>query len=69
MTVLDGASGAATGCEHHGALMAASIEGSHIEPGSVVGAATRAFAAADTLRPLCWYETAPRTEPAQLSGV
>ena len=67
VTVLDGNGGAAAGCEHHGARMAASIDGARVEPGSVVGAATRAFAAADRLRPFCWYETAPRTESAQLS--
>jgi hypothetical protein len=47
--------------------MAASIDGARIEPGSVVGAATRAFTAADGLRPFCWYQDAPRTKPAQLS--
>ncbi|MGW2183921.1 hypothetical protein ACWCXX_39290 [Streptomyces sp. NPDC001732] len=68
MTVLDGSGGAAAGCEHHGARMLASIDGARVEPGSVVGAATRAFAAADVLRPFCWYEDSPRTEPAQLSN-
>ncbi|WP_327173536.1 hypothetical protein OG471_41085 [Streptomyces sp. NBC_01336] len=32
-----------------------------------MGAATRVLAAADTIRPFCWYENAPRTEPGQLS--
>ncbi|MER5277775.1 hypothetical protein ABT025_18730 [Streptomyces sp. NPDC002809] len=67
MTILDGQGGAAAGCEHHGARMLASIDEAHVEPGSVVGAATRVLAAADTIRPFCWYETAPRTEPGQLS--
>jgi hypothetical protein len=47
--------------------MLASIGGARVEPGSVVGAATRVYAAADSIRPFCWYENAPRTEPAQLS--
>ncbi|MCX4606804.1 hypothetical protein OG402_40985 [Streptomyces anulatus] len=67
VTILDGAGNAAAGCEHHGARMAASIDGARIEPGSVVGAATRASAASQTIRPFCWYESAPRTEPSQLS--
>lgn len=69
VTILDGSGGAAAGCEHHGARMLASFDGARVEPGSVVGAATRVFAAADSIRPFCWYENAPRTEPAQLSHV
>ncbi|WP_406163932.1 hypothetical protein OG298_45155 (plasmid) [Streptomyces sp. NBC_01005] len=68
VTILDGNGGAAAGCEHHGARMLASIDGARVEPGSVVGAATRVLAAADTIRPFCWYENAPRTEPGQLSA-
>ncbi|WP_331764375.1 hypothetical protein [Streptomyces anulatus] len=67
VTILDGTGNVATGCEHHGARMLASIDGARIEPGSVVGAATRAYAASQTIRPFCWYESAPRTEPSQLS--
>ncbi|MDX5526166.1 hypothetical protein PV677_36465 [Streptomyces sp. DE06-01C] len=67
VTILDGTGNVATGCEHHGARMLASIDDARIEPGSVVGAATRAFAASRTIRPFCWYEDAPRTEPSQLS--
>lgn len=67
VTVLDGAGGAAPGCEHHGARMLASLDGARAEPGSVVGAATRVFSAADSIRPFCWYEDAPRREAAQLS--
>ncbi|MEU9947072.1 hypothetical protein [Streptomyces sp. NPDC047939] len=67
VTILDGHGGAAVGCEYHGARMLASIDGARVEPGTVVGAATRVLAAADTIRPFCWYENAPRTEPAQLS--
>ncbi|MET8746383.1 hypothetical protein [Streptomyces sp. NPDC004728] len=68
VTILDGQGNAAAGCEHHGARMLASIDGAHVEPGAVVGAATRVLAAADTIRPFCWYETAPRTEPGHLSA-
>ncbi|MFD4795974.1 hypothetical protein [Streptomyces anulatus] len=67
VTILDGTGNAATGCEHHGARMLASLDGACIEPGSVVGAATRAAAASLTIRPFCWYKSAPRTEPSQLS--
>ncbi|MBD3550848.1 hypothetical protein [Streptomyces sp. SP18CM02] len=67
VTILDGTGNVATGCEHHGARMLASLGGAHIEPGSVVGAATRAFAASQAIRPFCWYETGPRTGPSQLS--
>jgi hypothetical protein len=55
------------GCEHHGARMLASIDGGRVHPGSVDGAATRVRAAADGIRPFCWYENAPRTEPSQHS--
>lgn len=67
VTILDAVGGAAPGCEFHGARMLASIDGATVEPGSVLGAATRVFAAADSIRPFCWYDDAPRTEPAQLS--
>lgn len=67
VTILDGTGNAATGCEHHGARMLASLDGACIEPGSVVGAATRAHAASTTIRPFCWYEGASRTKPTQLS--
>lgn len=67
VTILDGRGDAAAGCEHHGARMLASLDGAIVEPGSVVGAATRVLAASDTIRPFCWYENAPRTEPGQLS--
>ena len=54
VTVLDAVGGAAPGCEHHGARMAASVDDVRVEPGSVVGAATRVFAAAQDLAPFCW---------------
>lgn len=57
----------AEGCEHHGARLLASLDGARVYPGNVSGAATRVLAAADTIRPFCWYEDAPRTEPSQLS--
>ncbi|MFF2731814.1 hypothetical protein ACFVS9_28385 [Streptomyces sp. NPDC058008] len=67
VTILDGVGGAAPGCEFHGARMLASIDGARVEPGSVLGAATRVLAAADGIRPFCWYTNAPRTRPEQLS--
>ncbi|MFF7631433.1 hypothetical protein [Streptomyces cyaneofuscatus] len=51
VTVLDGNGNVVTGCEHHGARMLASTDGACIEPGSVVGAASRAYAASQTIRP------------------
>ena len=54
VTILDAHGGAAPGCEHHGARMLASIDGSRVEPGSVVGAATRVLTAAQGLAPFCW---------------
>jgi hypothetical protein len=67
VTLVDAHSSAVTGCETHGARMLASLEGATVEPGTVVGAATRVVAAADTIRPFPWYEHAPRTEPHQRS--
>lgn len=54
VTVLDAVGGAVAGCERHGARMLASIDGARIEPGSVVGAATRVLATAEGLAPFCW---------------
>ncbi|MFE7113736.1 hypothetical protein ACFU98_47305 [Streptomyces sp. NPDC057575] len=68
VTILDGQGNAAASCEHHGARMLALIDGARVEPGAIVGAATRVLAVADTIRPFCWYEDSPRTEPAQLSN-
>ncbi|MFF6931527.1 hypothetical protein [Streptomyces californicus] len=51
VTVLDGTGNVATGCEHHGARTLASVEGACVEPGSVVGAASRAYAASRAIRP------------------
>ncbi|MEU9615817.1 hypothetical protein AB0D56_30310 [Streptomyces sp. NPDC048209] len=34
--------------------MAASVDDVRVEPGSVLGAATRVFAAAQDLAPFCW---------------
>ncbi|MFD4868874.1 hypothetical protein [Streptomyces sp. NPDC058412] len=65
--VLDSHGGMAAGCEHHAARLLASLDGARVEPGSVAGAATRAFQAADSIRPFCWYTSAPRTESSQLS--
>jgi len=54
VTVLDAVGGAVPGCERHGARMLASIHGARVEPGSVVGAATRVLTAAEGLVPFCW---------------
>lgn len=67
VTILDRDGGTATGCEWHGARLLASMEGARVEPGSIVGAATRVHTAADGIRPFPWYENAPRTEPGQRS--
>ncbi|MFD8469071.1 hypothetical protein ACFV10_28685 [Streptomyces cyaneofuscatus] len=50
VTVLDGTGNVATGCEHHGTWALASSEGACVEPGSVVGAASRAYAASQAIR-------------------
>ncbi|MGW1412679.1 hypothetical protein [Streptomyces sp. NPDC002403] len=71
VTILDGQGNAAAGCKHHGARMLASIDQARqarVEPGAVIGAATRVLAAADTIRPFCWYGTAPCAEPGQFSA-
>lgn len=65
--ILDAQDYEAEGCEHHGARLLASLEGGRVFPGNVSGAATRVLAAADTIRPFCWHEGAPRTEPSQRS--
>lgn len=54
------------GCEHHAARLLASIEGARAYPGSVSGAATRAYKASDTIRPFAWVD-GPRTRADQLS--
>jgi len=54
VSVLDGVGGAVAGCEHHGTRMLVSITGARVEPGAVVGAATRVFVAAQDLAPFCW---------------
>ncbi|WP_079404793.1 hypothetical protein [Streptomyces sp. 3211] len=65
--VLDSHGGRAAGCERHAARLLASLDGAHVEPGSVPGAATRAFRAAESIRPFCWHTNTPRTESSQLS--
>jgi hypothetical protein len=69
VTVLDATDAGADGCEHHGARLLASLDRSRVYalPEAPAGAAIRVFKAADTIRPFCWYEDAPRTEPSQLS--
>ncbi|WP_369778317.1 hypothetical protein [Streptomyces sp. R33] len=65
--VLDSHGGKAAGCEHHAARLLASLDGARVEPGSIPGAAARAFQAADSIRPFCWFTNAVRTESSQLS--
>ncbi|MEU9289349.1 hypothetical protein AB0D57_32950 [Streptomyces sp. NPDC048275] len=69
VTVLDAVDAGADGCEHHGARLLASLDGGRVYalPDAPQGAAIRVFKAADGIRPFCWYEDAPRTEPSQLS--
>ncbi|WP_405924880.1 hypothetical protein [Streptomyces sp. NBC_00035] len=69
VTVLDKANVGANGCEHHGARLLASLEGGRVYalPDAPAGAAIRVFKTAGELRPFCWYEDAPRTQPSQLS--
>ncbi|MDX2675814.1 hypothetical protein [Streptomyces soliscabiei] len=69
VTVLDASNSGADGCEHHGARLLASIEGARVYPlpDAPQGAAVRVFKAADSTRPFCWYDAAPRTEPSQRS--
>ncbi|MFJ4577524.1 hypothetical protein ACIP4W_40510 [Streptomyces sp. NPDC088846] len=68
VTVLDAHGNAATGCEWHAARLLASLDGARVEPGTVVGAATRVFAQADVTRPFAWLDNAPRTKPSQRSN-
>ncbi|MER6257821.1 hypothetical protein ABT224_41540 [Streptomyces sp. NPDC001584] len=68
VTILDAGGTTVTGCEHHGARLLASLDGARVEPGTVLGAATRVFAAADGINPFPWLVDAPRTKPGQLSA-
>lgn len=70
VTVLDRQNTSADGCEHHAARLLASLDGGRVYrlPGAIAdGAAIRVFQAADSLRPFCWAEDAPRTRPETLS--
>ncbi|WP_171110375.1 MULTISPECIES: hypothetical protein [unclassified Streptomyces] len=69
VTVLDRVNAGADGCEHHGARLLASLDGARVYglPHAAPGTAVRVFRAADGIRPFCWYEDAPRTEPSQFS--
>ncbi|MER6535142.1 hypothetical protein ABT215_15290 [Streptomyces sp900105755] len=68
VTVLDAVGAGATGCEHHGARLLASLERARVYalPDAPAGSAIRVFTAADTIRPFCWVD-GPRTRPDQLS--
>ncbi|MEU5633505.1 hypothetical protein ACH47C_26795 [Streptomyces rishiriensis] len=69
VTVLDASNAGASGCEHHGARLLASLDGGRVYalPDAPDGAAIRVFNAADTIRPFPWLTDAPRTRDAQLS--
>ncbi|WTD02123.1 hypothetical protein OH717_05835 [Streptomyces albidoflavus] len=67
VSVLDSAEAGVHGCEHHGARLLASLEGGRAVEGSSPAAGARVAMAADSIRPFCWYEDAPRTRPEQLS--
>lgn len=70
VTVLDEVNAGATGCEHHGARLLASLVGGRVYalPDAPAGAALRVFRAADGTRPFAWCDDAPRTQPSQLSN-
>lgn len=65
VTVSDRSGNSADGCEHHAARLLASLEGGHLEPGTVEGAAIRVFESANRTRPYPWLADAPRTDPTQ----
>jgi hypothetical protein len=67
VTVIDSSGTEVPGCEHHGARLLASLDGGRAVEGSRPAAGARVTMAADSIRPFCWYEGAPRTEPSQLS--
>jgi hypothetical protein len=71
VTVLDSEGAGATGCEHHGARLLASLYGARVYPGPVApeGAAIRVFKAAAAIDPFPWYDNAPRRRVDQLSTV
>ncbi|GAA2476687.1 hypothetical protein GCM10010406_11060 [Streptomyces thermolineatus] len=67
VTVLDRHGARATGCEHHGARLLASLDGARVVSGPhAPGAALRVHRAAGTIRPFPWAD-GPRTEPSQRS--
>ncbi|MEU4732943.1 hypothetical protein [Streptomyces sp. NPDC023588] len=68
VTIVDKLGTAVPACENHGATLLASLYDGRVEPGTVLGAATRVFAAADTTHPFPWLVDALRTEPGQLSN-
>ncbi|MCB5182865.1 hypothetical protein [Streptomyces antimicrobicus] len=68
VTIVDKLGTAVPACENHGATLLASLYDGRAEPGTVPGAATRVFAAADTTHPFPWLADALRTEPGQLSN-
>ncbi|WP_406377065.1 hypothetical protein OHU23_41375 (plasmid) [Streptomyces virginiae] len=68
VTIVDKNGTAVPACENHGTVLLASLYDGRVEPGTVVGAATRVLAAADTTHPFPWLSDALRTEPGQRSN-
>jgi hypothetical protein len=68
VVIIDTANASATGCEHHGARLLASLEGGRVYAygSSPEGCAIRVFQASYTIRPFPWID-GPRTKPSQLS--
>ena len=69
VTVLDSLNAGASGCEHHGARLLASLDAGRVYalPDAPSGAALRVHKAADGIRPFPWVTTSPRTRTDQLS--
>ncbi|MFC8511366.1 hypothetical protein ACFU3J_27745 [Streptomyces sp. NPDC057411] len=68
VTIIDKEGTAVPACENHGTTLLASLYDGRVEPGTVLGAATRVHAAADTTHPFPWLTDALRTEPSQRSN-
>lgn len=69
VTILDADNHGADGCEHHAAVLMASLEGGRVYslPDAPAGAALRVHTAAADIRPFPWVTNTPRTRPDQLS--
>ncbi|MFZ3500670.1 hypothetical protein ACODT5_46935 [Streptomyces sp. 5.8] len=67
VTIVDREGAATTACENHGATLLAALYDGQVEPGTVVGAATRVREAASTVHPFPWLADALRNEPGPRS--